>query len=158
MLPDAVKDAFIAALKMTREIRLQKAPPKSASAEIMILSAATLAEELARKPVAASEERGLRSLLISLAAQLAALYRINYPEFRKDAGQFTDSVIAELTSLFTPPELEAGGLIGSEAAGFLTETLGEYLQSSFEAAVIAKIREEPVSRLRLRPGTFQAIF
>lgn len=158
MLPDAVKDAFIAALKMTREIRLQKAAAKKRSAEIMILSAATLAEELARKPVAASEERGLRSLLISLAAQLAALYRINYPEFRKDAGQFTDSVIAELTSLFTPPELEAGGLIGSEAAGFLTETLGEYLQSSFEAAVIAKIREEPFPGSGFDPERFRQFF
>ncbi len=172
MLPEAIRDAFIAALKMTREMRLQKVAGKKHKAEIIIAAAVTQAEELARKscpkdrkPFHAlmffaekSLDRGVRILLNSLITQLAALYHIDHAEFQKDAAQFIDSIAAELPSFFSSSELESGAFVGAEVAGYLTEILGKYFQRCFETVMIARVREEPAPGFGFDVEQFRQFF
>ena len=158
MLPEAFRDAFIAAQHIDREAKTAKIREKAEDARLIIQQAIHDAKRLAETPLPIGETASLLPPLAGMAAKLAALYGLRENSFRKEAAGFVETVVnafsRSLDELF--PETAFG--IGPETAGILTGAIGRYLKNSFEAYALARIREAMRPGLNLDLEQFKTFF
>ena len=141
MLPDAYRDAFLAAQQIDREARAHRIAEKSDTARAIVRNAVSEAGKVAEVPIALSENCLLLPVGIAMAAKLASLYGLRDRQVHTDAATFVKSVAAAVPELF--PWRESSVTIDSASAEMLMESLGTYLRNSFEAHVLAKIKGTP---------------
>ena len=145
MLPDAYRDAFLAAQQIDREARALRIAEKSDTARAIVRNAVSEAGKVAEVPIALSENCLLLPVGIAMAAKLASLYGLRDRQVHTDAATFVKSVAAAVPELF--PWRESSETIDSASAEILMESLGTYLRNSFEAHVLAKIKGTPLPSL-----------
>ena len=145
MLPDAYRDAFLAAQQIDREARALQLEEKSDTARTIVRNAVSEAGKVAEVPIALSENCLLLPVGIAMAAKLASLYGLRDRQVHTDAATFVKSVAAAVPELF--PWRESSDTIDSASAEMLMESLGTYLRNSFEAHVLAKIKGTPLPSL-----------
>lgn len=145
MLPDAYRDAFLAAQQIDREARALRIAEKSDTARAIIRDAAVEAGKIAEVPISLSENCLLLPVGITMAAKLASLYGLRERQMHADAAAFVKSVVMAAPELF--PWRKSSTVIDSASAGTLIESLGTYLRNSFEAHVLAKIKGTPLPPL-----------
>lgn len=145
MLPDAYRDAFLAAQQIDREARALRIAEKSDTARAIVRDAAVEAGKIAEVPISLSENCLLLPVGITMAAKLASLYGLRERQMHADAAAFVKSVVMAAPELF--PWRKSSTVIDSASAGTLIESLGTYLRNSFEAHVLAKIKGTPLPPL-----------
>ena len=145
MLPDAYRDAFLAAQQIDREARALRIAEKSDTARAIVRGAVSESGKVAEVPIALSENCLLLPVGIAMAAKLASLYGLRDRQVHTDAATFVKSVASAVPELF--PWRESSETIDSASAEMLMESLGTYLQNSFEAHVLAKIKGTPLPPL-----------
>lgn len=145
MLPDAYRDAFLAAQQIDREARALRIAEKSDTARAIVRDAAVEAGKIAEVPISLSENCLLLPVGITMAAKLASLYGLRERQMHADAAAFVKSVVMATPELF--PWRKSSTVIDSASAGTLIESLGTYLRNSFEAHVLAKIKGTPLPPL-----------
>ena len=141
MLPEAYRDAFLAAQQIDREAKAAKLAEKNETARTIINDAAQEAAQVAEVPVEHSENSPLIPIGIAMAAHLASLYGLRERKLHDEAVEFVKSVFAALPE--TVPWYESSAVIGAEAARRLVETLGNWFHNNFEAYALAKIKGLP---------------
>ena len=129
MLPDAYRDAFLAAQQIDREARALRVAEKSDTARAIVRNAVSEAGKVAEVPIALSENCLLLPVGIAMAAKLASLYGLRDRQVHTDAATFVKSVAAAVPELF--PWRESSVTIDSASAEMLMEALGTYLRNSF---------------------------
>lgn len=145
MLPDAYRDAFLAAQQIDREARALRIAEKSDTARAIVRGAVSEAGKVAEVPITLSENCLLLPIAIAMAAKLASLYGLRDRQVHTDAATFVKSVAAAVPELF--PWRKSSENIDSASAEMLMESLGTYLRNSFEAHVLAKIKGTPLPSL-----------
>lgn len=145
MLPDAYRDAFLAAQQIDREARALRIAEKSDTARAIVRGAVSEVGKVAEIPITLSENCLLLPVGIAMAAKLASLYGLRDRQVHTDAATFVKSVAAAVPELF--PWRESSETIDSASAEILMESLGTYLRNSFEAHVLAKIKGTPLPSL-----------
>lgn len=145
MLPDAYRDAFLAAQQIDREARALRIAEKSDTARAIVRDAAVEAGKIAEVPISLSENCLLLPVGITMAAKLASLYGLRERQMHADAAAFVKSVVMAAPELF--PWRKSSTVIDSASSGTLIESLGTYLRNSFEAHVLAKIKGTPLPPL-----------
>ena len=145
MLPDAYRDAFLAAQQIDREARALRIAEKSDTARAIVRDAAVEAGKIAEVPISLSENCLLLPVGITMAAKLASLYGLRERQMHADTAAFVKSVVMAAPELF--PWRKSSTVIDSASAGTLIESLGTYLRNSFEAHVLAKIKGTPLPPL-----------
>ena len=138
MLPDAYRDAFLAAQQIDREARALRIAEKSDTARAIVRDAVSEAGKVAEVPITLSENCLLLPVGIAMAAKLASLYGLRDRQVHTDAATFVKSVAAAVPELF--PWRESSVTIDSASAEMLMESLGTYLRNSCEAHVLANIK------------------
>lgn len=141
MLPEAYRDAFLAAQQIDREEKAAKLAEKNEAARAIVNDAALEAALVAEVPVERSENSPLIPIGIAMAAHLASLYGLRERKLHDEAAEFVKSVFT--ASPETVPWYESSAVIGTEAARRLTETLGNWFRNNFEAYALAKIKGLP---------------
>lgn len=141
MLPEAYRDAFLAAQQIDREAKAAKLAEKTETARAIVNDAAQEATQVAEVPVERSENSPLIPIGIALAAHLASLYGLRDRKLHDEAAEFVQSVFA--ASPETVPWYESTPVIGAETAHRLVETLGNWFRSNFDAYALAKIKGLP---------------
>ena len=147
MLPDAYRDAFLAAQQIDREARALRIAEKSDTARAIVRGAVSESGKVAEIPITLSENCLLLPVGIAMAAKLASLYGLRDRQVHTDAATFVKSAAAAVPELF--PWRESSEAIDSASAETLMESLGTYLRNSFEAHVLAKIKGTPLPSLGL---------
>lgn len=147
MLPDAYRDAFLAAQQIDREARALRIAEKSDTARAIVRNAVSEAGKVAEVPIALWENCLLLPVGIAMAAKLASLYGLRDRQVHTDAATFVKSAAAAVPELF--PWRKSSEAIDSASAETLMESLGTYLRNSFEAHVLAKIKGTPLPSLGL---------
>lgn len=132
ILPEAYRDAFMAAQEIDRDAKVQATLDKTWHAKNLISCHIDSARKTVETPVPASDAAILLPPLGALTAVLASLYGLREPAFREEMGKLLDGVIKSLTE--SDPELTAS------RAAILTGALGYYLKSNFESNAIARIK------------------
>lgn len=141
MLPEAYRDAFLAAQQIDREAKAAKLAEKNETARAIVNDAAQEAAQVAEVPVERSENSPLIPIGIAMAAHLASLYGLRERKLHDEAVEFVKSVFT--ASPETVPWYESSAVIGAEAARRFVETLGNWFHNNFEAYALAKIKGLP---------------
>lgn len=124
MLPEAYRDAFMAAQSIDREAKAARIAEKRDRAREIVSEAVARAED----------DAAAESVLIDMAARLTALYALRDRKIRQQAADFVGSLLAAHRDEFLHDAEPDGGAAG------LTGALGAYLSSSFEAYAVARVK------------------
>ncbi|MCQ2378212.1 MAG: hypothetical protein MJ016_03245 [Victivallaceae bacterium] len=144
MLPDAYRDAFMAAQSIDRDAKVARTMDKKTSAQEIVAQTAAEAKTLfsgkgapeTEKWLAAPAESNvtLASLLAGMLAKLASLYGLHGNGVRDEAARFLDALQNEDRAGFF-----RGGDAAAEAA-FLVGAVGHFMRRNFEAYACALIQ------------------
>jgi uncharacterized protein (DUF697 family)/GTPase SAR1 family protein len=148
MLPEAYRDAFMAAQSIDREARVETVTHKLERAREFINASIKNAEKLAETPIPVADGGLLAPVEIKLLASLAALYGLRDKIVRGDAERFAaDMVTAFVESLGKLDADAEGNVISTSMAATLTGALGHYARNNFEAYAIARAKGTPLPGL-----------
>ncbi|MCQ2352264.1 MAG: hypothetical protein MJ033_02160 [Victivallaceae bacterium] len=146
MLPEAYRDAFMAAQEIDRDAKAEKIPEKAERARAITETFARKAGEWAAsfQPEDAMPDaaffKTLSPTLIEMVAQLASLYGIHGSKIKNSVIGFVEKLLDENHAEFfgkNPEELQKN-------AELLTNALGNFLRNSLEAFAIARIKGTPL--------------
>jgi predicted GTPase/uncharacterized protein (DUF697 family) len=132
ILPEAYRDAFMAAQEIDRDAKVQATLDKTWHAKNLISCHIDSIRKAAEVPVAASDAAILLPPLGELTAVLAALYGVREPKFREEMNRFLDGIIKSW--------IESDSEITASDAAILGGALGYYLKNNFESNAIARIK------------------
>ena len=133
MLPDAYRDAFMAAQSIDREAKAAKVAEKKDRAKEIIAKAVAQAKS--------GENGGEEAGLVAMLAQLSALYGLRDRSIRQEEAAFVEALLKEHRDEFLCDDDPA------KNAGMLTGALGSFMRNNFEAYAIARIKGSPLPDL-----------
>ena len=133
MLPEAYRDAFMAAQSIDREAKAAKVAEKRERAKGIVAAAVAQAKSGATG--------GEEAALIAMLAQLSALYGIRDRKLRQDEAAFVESLLGEHRGEF-PNDADP-----AQTAGIFTGALGSFMLNNFEAYAVARIKGTPLPGL-----------
>ncbi len=147
ILPEAYRDAFMAAQNIDRDAKVQATLDKTYQAKNIISYHIDSVRKAAETPIAPADAALLLPSLGELTASLASLYGLREPKFRDEMKLFLDRIIKYQT--------ESESEIGASRAAILAGALGYYLKNNFEANAINKIKGVPRKDLGLDLEAFK---
>jgi predicted GTPase/uncharacterized protein (DUF697 family) len=147
MLPEAYRDAFMAAQSIDREAKAIKVAEKADHAREIIHEAVVKSGTIVESPIPVSEVVLLLPPQLAMLAQLTSLYGIRDKQHRNEAAAFLNSIVTTFADSLLGLRLEVAGDIDTDVAKILTGALGYYFKNNFEAYAIAKIKGTPLPDL-----------
>ena len=133
MLPDAYRDAFMAAQSIDREAKAARVAEKTDRAKEIIAKAVAQAKS--------GEDGGEEAGLVAMLAQLSALYGLRDRKIRQEEAAFVEMLLKEHREEFLNDAEPV------QTAGLLTGALGSFMRNNFEAYAIARIKGTPLPDL-----------
>lgn len=147
MLPEAYRDAFMAAQSIDREAKAAKVAEKKERAQAIIAKAVEAAKECDSDDVKAP----LNALLVEMLAKLSALYNLRGNDIRSQAVEFTEKLLNEVFA-------DEGAESDMRDAGMLAGALGSFMRNNFEAYAVARIKGTPLPDLGFDIELFKQFF
>ena len=147
MLPEAYRDAFMAAQSIDREAKAARVAEKKERAQAIIAAAVKAAEECG-----ADDLKGpLTAVLVEMLAKLSALYGLRGGDIRTRTVDFAEKLLDEVFS-------EENEDAEMRNAGTLAGALGSFMRNNFEAYAVARIKGTPLPDLGFDIELFKQFF
>ncbi|MDD4816526.1 MAG: 50S ribosome-binding GTPase [Victivallaceae bacterium] len=158
MIPDAYKDAFMAAQAIDMEAKIKAVQAKKGKANAAIVAAVATATGVGAVPLPLSDALLITPAQLGLIAYLASLYGLKTEAMKTAALPFLAKMAGKLTVSSLLKFIPFGSVVSSAVAGTLTAAMGWYVQGKFESMAIAKIKGEPVSEPNFDISTFMTYY